>query len=175
VSEQRQPQVVADVHERPSGIPQALENLGLQVRVASLQAGDYAIRHDVLVERKSVLDLHGSIERGRFWPQIGKLRYASAFPFLLIEGEDIDDGPLSPRAIRGACIAVIHRGIRLVRTTDQNDSALWLERIAMFAPAVPRSSQAARTLLRPVQGTRASHSFGLVPAWRTRRTGRGSC
>jgi hypothetical protein len=111
VSEQRQPQVVADVHERQSGIPHALENLGVDVTIAPLRAGDYAIGSDVLVERKSVIDLHGSIESGRFWPQIGKLRYASAFPFLFIEGEDIDDGPLSPKAIRGACIAVIHRGI----------------------------------------------------------------
>jgi CheY-like chemotaxis protein len=98
-----------------------------------LRAGDYEVGSDVLVERKSVIDLHGSIERGRFCPQIGKLRYASAFPFLLIEGEDIDKGPLSQKAIRGACIAVIHRGIRLVQTTDQNDSALWLERLAVRA------------------------------------------
>jgi ERCC4-type nuclease len=133
VSEQRQPQVVADVHERQSGIPRALENLGVDVTIAPLRAGDYGIGSDVVVERKSVLDLHGSIERGRFWPQIGKLKYASAFPFLLLEGEDIEDGPLSPKAIRGACVAVIQRGIRLVRTTDQNDSALWLERIAVRA------------------------------------------
>jgi ERCC4-type nuclease len=133
VPEQRRPQVVADVHERRSGIPRALENLGVDVTIAPLRAGDYAIGSDVVVERKSVIDLHGSIERGRFWPQIGKLKYASAFPFMLIEGEDIDEGPLSSGAIRGACIAVIHRGIRLVRTTDQNDSALWLERIAVRA------------------------------------------
>jgi ERCC4-type nuclease len=133
VSEQRQPEVVADVHERQSGIPRTLENLGVDVTIAPLRAGDYAIRSDVLVERKSVLDLHGSIERGRFWPQVGKLRYESRFPFLLVEGENIDAGPLSPKAIRGACIAVIHRGIRLIRTTDQWDSAFWLERLAVRA------------------------------------------
>jgi Fanconi anemia group M protein len=121
------------VHEQQSGIPQALENLGIEVSVAPLHAGDYAIGPDVLVERKSVLDLHGSIERGRFWTQIGKLKYSSPFPFLLVEGEDIDNGPLSPKAIRGACIAVVHRGIRLVQTTNQADSALWLERLAVRA------------------------------------------
>ena len=127
------PQVVADVHERQSGIPQALEDLAVEVTIAPLRAGDYAIGSDVLIERKSVLDLHGSIEQGRFWPQIGKLRWKSRFPFLLVEGENIDAGPLSPKAIRGACIAVIHRGIRLLRTTDQWDSAVWLERLAVRA------------------------------------------
>jgi ERCC4-type nuclease len=133
VNEQCRPQVVADVHERQSGIRQALENLCVEVTVAPLRAGDYAIKSNVLVERKSVLDLHGSIETGRFWVQINKLRHASHFPFLLVEGEDIDAGPLSPKAIRGACIAVIHRSIRLVRTTDREDSALWLERLAVRA------------------------------------------
>jgi ERCC4-type nuclease len=121
------------VHERQSGIPRALESLGVEVTIASLRAGDYAIKSNVLVERKSVLDLHGSIERGRFWIQVSKLKHASAFPFLLVEGQDIDEGPLSPKAIRGACIAVIHRGIRLIRTTDQEDSAFWLERLAVRA------------------------------------------
>ena len=86
------PQVVADVHERQSGIPQALEDLAVEVTIAPLRAGDYAIGSDVLIERKSVLDLHGSIEQRRFWPQIGKLRYESRFPFLLAERENIDAG-----------------------------------------------------------------------------------
>src|SRR5204863_6709625 len=114
VSAQGQPQVIADVHERQSGIPQALEDLAVEVTIAPLRAGDYAIGSDVLVERKSVLGLHGSIEQGRFWPQIGRLRYESRVPFLLVEGDNIDAGPLSPKAIRGACIAVINRGIRLI-------------------------------------------------------------
>jgi ERCC4-type nuclease len=133
MSEQRRAQVIADVHERQCGIPQALENLGVEVTIERLRAGDYAIKSNVLVERKSVLDLHGSIESDRFWIQIVKLKHASRFPFLLIEGEDIDAGPLSPKAIRGACIAVIHRGIRMLRTTDQADSAFWLERLAVRA------------------------------------------
>lgn len=70
VSTGRLPDVIADVQERQSGIPLALENLGVEVSVAPLRSGDYAVGTNVLVERKSVLDLHGSIERGRFWTQM---------------------------------------------------------------------------------------------------------
>jgi ERCC4-type nuclease len=119
------------------------------VRIEPLAAGDYAIGADVLVERKSTLDLHAAIMRGRFWTQIGKLRRASRFPFLLVEGTDIDCGPLRPRAVRGACIAVIHQGIRLLRTTSRDDSAQWLERLAVrsakYAPVDrPRYAQEPR-------------------------------
>jgi ERCC4-type nuclease len=51
----------------------------------------------------------------------------------MIEGVDLDNGPLTPRAVRGACIAVVHQGIRLLRTSDRDDSALWLERLAARA------------------------------------------
>jgi DNA excision repair protein ERCC-4 len=143
------PCVTADVYERGSGIPRALAQLGCAVRIEPLPAGDYSIGADVLVERKSTLDLHAAIMQGRFWTQIGKLRRASRFPFLLVEGADIDCGPLSQRAVRGACIAVIHQGIRLLRTTSRDDSAQWLERLAVrsakYAPVDrPRYAQQPR-------------------------------
>jgi len=124
-------QVVVDVNERKSGIPEALAKIGFDVETTVLPAGDYALGPDVLVERKSALDLHAAIMQGRFWTQIGKLRRASCFPFLLVEGRDLDSGPLAPKAVRGACVSVIHQGIRLIQTTDRNDSALWLERLAV--------------------------------------------
>jgi ERCC4-type nuclease len=68
------PKIVVDVHERQSGIPDALARLGALVEVASLPAGDYAVGVETVVERKGVLDLHGAILKGRFWPQLGKLR-----------------------------------------------------------------------------------------------------
>jgi ERCC4-type nuclease len=123
--------LIADTHERESGIPRALARLGFSVRIEPLAAGDYAIGADVLVERKSVLDLHAAIMAGRFWTQMGKIRRASPFPFLLVEGDDLDSGPLGAKAVRGACIAVIHQGIRLLRTSSRDDSVLWLERLAV--------------------------------------------
>jgi DNA excision repair protein ERCC-4 len=123
--------IVADVNERRSGVPKALAELGLCVELAPLLAGDYALCPETLVERKSVADLHSAIAKGSFWPQIGKLRRAARYPFFLVEGQDLDRGPIAPAAIRGVCLAVIEQGIRLIRTTDRSDTALWLHRLAV--------------------------------------------
>jgi ERCC4-type nuclease len=33
--------------------------------------------------------VNAAVLKGRFWPQLGKLRAACAFPYLLVEGSDI--------------------------------------------------------------------------------------
>jgi ERCC4-type nuclease len=123
--------IVADVHEAESGIAALLGELGAEVEVAPMRAGDYAVSEDAIVERKRVLDLHDAVAQGRFWRQLGKLRAACAFQYLLVEGTDLDRGPLPPNAIRGVCLATIDLGIPLIRTDHQRDSARWIHRLAV--------------------------------------------
>ena len=125
--------ILADVHELRSGVPGRLAALGVEVEVGALAAGDYCVARGVRVERKSVLDLHDSLLKGRFWRQVGALRRASTRPFLLVEGCDLDRGPIHPHAIRGVCLAVQEQGIHIIRTTDVQDTALWLWRLAVRA------------------------------------------
>jgi ERCC4-type nuclease len=140
--------IVVDVHERQSGIAVALAELGAEIEVAPLPAGDYAVGADTLVERKRVLDLHAAVLKGRFWPQLGKLRAACAFTYLLVEGSDLDRGPLHHNAVRGVCLAVIDQGIALLRSGYQRDSALWIHRLAVrcqqLEPAAERPAYAQR-------------------------------
>jgi DNA excision repair protein ERCC-4 len=86
--------VLADVHERASGVPDLLAALGAAVEVAPLRAGDYAIGPAILIERKSMPDLHETILKGRFWRQTDKLRRACRYPFLLIRTEDRPDSAM---------------------------------------------------------------------------------
>src|SRR5712691_6138338 len=123
--------IIVDVHERQSGIADTLAERGAEVEIAPLPAGDYAVGADTLVERKRVLDLHAAVLKGRLWPQLGKLRAACAFPYLLVEGSDLDRGPLHHNAVRGVCLAVIDQGIALLRSGYQCDSALWIHRLAV--------------------------------------------
>ena len=125
--------ILADVHELRSGVPGRLAALGVEVESSALSAGDYCVARGVLVERKSVLDLHDSLLKGRLWRQVGALRRASTRPFLLVEGRDLDRGPIHPHAIRGVCLAVQEQGIHIIRTTDVQDTALWLWRLAVRA------------------------------------------
>jgi ERCC4-type nuclease len=150
--------IVLDVHERASGMPAALEALGADIEVASLPAGDYAVGAATLVERKTVLDLHGAILKGRLWPQLGKLRAESDFPYLLVEGRDPDRGPLHPNAIRGACLAAIDQGIALLRTDRPSDSARWLYRLAVRCQRVEEAPD------RPAYAQRPKAASGLESA-----------
>ncbi len=119
-----------DIFERISGIPEFLEVLGASIKMERLEAGDYRVGDDTILERKSVADLHGSVIERRFWAQVGALRESSKYPFLLVEGQNIDVGGVAPAAIRGICLATIRLGIRLLRSTDARDSALWIFRLA---------------------------------------------
>jgi ERCC4-type nuclease len=123
--------VLVDIHEPQTVIPLTLEALGARVVVLSLPAADYEVGDGVLVERKTVSDLHDSIVKGRFWRQIGLLRVGSAAPYLFVEGPSLDSGPLSKAAVRGVCVAAIDLGVRLIRTDDEVDSAHWLFRLAV--------------------------------------------
>jgi DNA excision repair protein ERCC-4 len=121
--------ITADVHERASRVPEILKELGVCVELDSLSRGDYKIGEQTVVERKTVDDLHLSIVRGRFWPQIHKVR-AARWPYLLIEGASVLSGPVPANSIRGLCLAVNDLGVTIIRTEDAADSAKWLVRIA---------------------------------------------
>ena len=129
-----QVRVFADVHERPSGIPRKLAAFGLLVEVLPLEVGDYLVGR--IVERKRVLDLHVALRNGRPWPQLHALRRGCAFPYLLVEGTDLDRGPLYRDSARGACLAAIDLGIPVLRSAHQHESALWLRRLASLENAL---------------------------------------
>jgi DNA excision repair protein ERCC-4 len=123
--------IVADTFERESGVVEALRARGVQVELRQLRVGDYELGAGVLVERKTVFDLHLSLERGRFWRQVGELRRAARLPYLLVEGLDLDRGSIPPAAIRGACLAVIGQGVPVLVSRDASDSAMWLRLLGM--------------------------------------------
>jgi ERCC4-type nuclease len=97
--------------------------------VSRLPVADYDV-DGALIERKNVRDLHLSIITGRFWFQVEMLRRVAARPYVLVEGTDLDAGPLSPGAVRGALIALAELAVPVIRTSDPADSALWLKLLA---------------------------------------------
>jgi len=106
--------IVCDARETRSSIPARLRELGLDVEFADLAAGDYAIGRTVIVERKTVRDLHGTIITGRFWIQVGRLRVGTLDPYLLVEGANLDAGEVAPNAIRGCLVAAVDLGVHLI-------------------------------------------------------------
>jgi ERCC4-type nuclease len=130
-------EIVADVHERRSGIPDHLERLGARVVVRSLTRGDYVLGPGCVAERKTAVDLHLTIGQRRFWQQMRKIREAGPRPFLLVEGSiRIRGGGIPLTSIRGLLLAVGDLGVTVVWSEDSKDSAAWLLRIAERARSV---------------------------------------
>jgi len=153
--------LVVDTRERESRIIAALHTLGVATEMRRLPVADYRAG-DWLVERKSISDLHLSIIRGRFWPQIGRLSRTACRPCLLVEGSNLDAGPLHPASVRGALIAVGELGIAVIRSSDPADSALWLKLLAGRSTRIrphrrayaqrPSPTEAAEAMLAAVPG-----------------------
>lgn len=121
-------QVVFDVHERRSPVPNEVARLGILTSEQKLWAGDYSVG-EALIERKTVADLHLTVQQGRFWAQIGRLRSATRWPYLLIEGESLYARGLSRPATRGVLLALSDLGVSIVRSQDAVDSARWIQSI----------------------------------------------
>jgi DNA excision repair protein ERCC-4 len=154
--------IVVDVHEQRSGILEGLEALGARVALARLPAGDYAVGRGIVVERKRVLNLHAAVLEGKFWPQLGRLRAGCRGAYLLIEGTDIDRGPLHPASVRSLCLAVIDQGVPVLRSYQQRDSAIWLYRLALRAHSTGRPPDRPPYAQRPVTRTAASAAEALL-------------
>jgi Fanconi anemia group M protein len=106
-----------------------LSKLDVCVDIKHLPAGDYVLPGGAIAERKTVRGFHAAVIGGTFWRQIGRLRQTARLPYVLIEGVDVDDGPLIPAAVRGAFLALTDLGIVVLHSKDAHDSALWLERL----------------------------------------------
>jgi fanconi anemia group M protein len=168
--------IVVDSWEQHSGIPHALADLGVEVVIEHLPAGDYDLGGGVLVERKTVVDLHLSLRHGRLWRQLEDLRRLARRPHLLIEGPSLDINSISPRAVRGVFLAVIGLGIPVLRSEHPADSALWLACLASRARGVrlrrdrptyaqrpkPTQDQAAEAMLAAVPGISVTRARALL-------------
>jgi len=122
--------ITADVHERASRVPQILKARGAQVELQALTRGDYVVGPETIVERKTVADFHGSIAAGRLWHQMRKLGPGGIRPYLVIEGDSIFGGAVTPDSVRGVCLALTDLGVAIIRTENALDTAAWLHQLA---------------------------------------------
>jgi len=166
--------VVVDIREREGRVRDGLQHLGVDTVLRRLPVADYDV-DGALVERKSVRDLHLSIITGRFWLQVGMLRRVAARPYVLVEGTDLDAGPLRPESVRGALIALAELGVPVIRTSDPTDSALWLKLLAgrpyrkrRKSLSTPRpSADPAEAMLAAIPGISISSARALLDSFGT--------
>lgn len=118
--------VLYDHGEVRSGVPEALEALGVAAEPGRLPVGDYVLSDRVVVERKSGTDLAASIKDRRLFEQVERLRDAYPVVVLVVEGDPAHIGEAS---WKGALGRVLTHGVAVLRTTDPRDTADWLARL----------------------------------------------
>jgi DNA excision repair protein ERCC-4 len=120
--------IVVDDRERSPGVLAALRTFeSVQLRVARLDIGDYAVGPNLLVERKAVSDFVQSVIDGRLFRQARRLsRWSSGLRFFVLEGTDRDlrQGGFSQHAVHGALITLnLVFGLPVLRTLDPVETA----------------------------------------------------
>src|SRR4051794_41540144 len=102
-----------DHGERRSGVPAALERLGVAVHAARLPVGDHVVSDRLVVERKGPTDLAASIKDRSLREQLARL--ADPYPSVLGTADTHDTGEWLARLYRleGKPASRPHGGPRL--------------------------------------------------------------
>ncbi|HIH70091.1 DEAD/DEAH box helicase [Methermicoccus shengliensis] len=150
------PIVYVDSRELRSQVVKVLEELGMDIRVDTMEVGDYVVSERVAIERKTTPDLLSSFIDGErdLFLQLSDLSRSYDRPLLVVEGEDVYTARrVHPNAIRGLLASIaVDFSIPLLFTRDERETA---ELIAILArreqsergeKPIIRGKKSARTL-----------------------------
>ncbi|MDP2766709.1 MAG: DEAD/DEAH box helicase, partial [Candidatus Methanoperedens sp.] len=125
--------VYVDQREIRSHVAHALEKLGMDVSLTTLEVGDYVVSDRVGIERKTAEDFLSTFLDGRdLFSQISDLVRAYERPLLIIEGEGLyTTRQIHPNSIRGVLAAItIDFGVPVIFSKDEEDTAALISIIA---------------------------------------------
>ncbi len=120
--------VVADERERPSGVPEELQILGVSVDYRVLDVADYVVGN-YGIERKSVRDFVSSLFSGRLFDQAYRMGEAYQNSILVVEGsfEKEIKRLRNPRSLWGALIStVLDYRLNCFFTSDARQTAQFI-------------------------------------------------
>ncbi|WP_434715595.1 ERCC4 domain-containing protein [Paraburkholderia sp. A3RO-2L] len=98
------PHITVDLREARSPVIQALRaDPSLTLKMRELSAGDYLVREDVAIERKSAVDFVASIFDQRLFQQVARLKLEFARPIFVVEGDVFKTrSQITPQSLQGA-------------------------------------------------------------------------
>ncbi|ELY64304.1 DEAD/DEAH box helicase [Natronococcus jeotgali] len=128
-------EVVADQREMDANIARELSRRETyEVRLETLEVGDYVLSDRVAVERKSVADFVDSLVGGdrSVFEQVGAMSRHYARPIVIVEGEGLyEQRDVHPNAVRGALSSLaVDFGASVLRTESEADTTDLLAVIA---------------------------------------------
>jgi len=115
--------ITADMRERASGIPRALSEKGLEVRLKRLEVGDYLITPKIAIERKTTADFIQSIFDRRLFAQVGALRANFTSPIFILEKCEAPLREIHANALRGAFLYIcLQNRMPILQTENSADT-----------------------------------------------------
>lgn len=100
-------EIVVDYREFNSILPRILAEMGVHIRKATLDVGDYLVGGQTLIERKTSKDFIVSIIDKRIFDQCLRLSNSPFYPVLLIEGNLYENRPGSEaQNIEGTLLSI---------------------------------------------------------------------
>ncbi|GJR11587.1 DNA repair endonuclease UVH1 [Tanacetum coccineum] len=112
----KETQVIVDMREFMSSLPNVLHQKGMNIIPVTLEVGDYILSPTICVERKSIQDLFNSFASGRLYHQVEMMSRYYQIPVLLIEfSQDKsfsfqEEGVVERCDVRNICSVFKHLG-----------------------------------------------------------------
>ena len=149
IKEKKKEIIVVDNREKNSLVVSELMSLGCDVRFEQLDVGDYIVK-GVVIERKTISDLKGSIVNKRIIGQLLELKQYDKC-FLLVEGvldEDMYSGGIHENAFRGFLLSVaLEYNVPLIFTHNSKDTARYIDVLARRTGKVDTSLRASKIFM----------------------------
>ncbi|SFS35569.1 DEAD/DEAH box helicase [Halostagnicola kamekurae] len=120
-------EIVADQREMDANIARELSKReDVEIRLETLDVGDYVLSDRVVVERKSVADFVDSLVGGdrSVFEQVGAMARHYSRPVVVVEGDGLyEQRDVHPNAVRGALSSLaVDFGASVLRTEDETDT-----------------------------------------------------
>ena len=101
------------------------------IKLEKLLVGDYVVSNRVGIERKSSQDFTDSLKDGRLFNELFELKKNFQLPILILEGNPFLESTINQDALYGALTSIIlNLGINIYRTSNAEESALFLYQLA---------------------------------------------
>ncbi len=132
IKEQKIKKIIVDHREKNSLVIAELLSKGIEIDFQQLEVADYIIG-DIAIERKTGIDLIGSMLTKRIFSQVESLKQYSK-PLIIIEnynGVDLKESKLNENAVRGLLLSLaLEHKIPLIFTKDSKETATFLILVA---------------------------------------------
>lgn len=123
--------VVVDHREKPSKVGTELKKWGMQVVYRMLEAGDYIVGKNCVIERKTFSDYCTSLGDGRLFDQISRIKSLYRTVYLVVEGWDLYYQSVHPNAVFGSLAAITEKlQVNLIYTASISETANFIAILA---------------------------------------------